>query len=143
MWQACRRLFLRDIERTVSIGIHDFELATPQRILIDVDLFVPLAASSPQHDAIAEVVDYDFVRECIDQVLARGHINLQETLCDEIVRLLLAHPQVVTVRVATRKPDVYPDTQAVGVERIAFKADGSATPAAVSAAIRSIAPEIP
>lgn len=121
LWRDCRRLFLRDIERQVSIGIHDFEKAAPQRLLIDVDLYVPLAASTPAQDAIGEVVDYDFVRHAIDRILRAGHVNLQETLCDAILQELLAHPQVVAVRVATRKPDVYPDTAAVGVERIHSK----------------------
>jgi hypothetical protein len=39
------------------------------------------------------VVDYDFMRNTIAQRMARGHVQLQETLCDDIVRAMLAHPQ--------------------------------------------------
>ena len=47
---------------------------------------------------------------------ARGHVDLQETFVDDIARSLLAYPQVRAVRVATDKPDVYADCEAVGVE---------------------------
>ena len=48
--------------------------------------------------------------------VARGHIQLQETLADDILQAMLAHPGVRAARVATEKPDVYPDCAAVGVE---------------------------
>jgi hypothetical protein len=47
--------------------------------------------------------------------VARGHIHLQETLADDVLALMLAHPRVRAARVATEKPDVYPDCDAVGV----------------------------
>lgn len=112
----CRKLFLRRHEVMVQIGIHDFEKTAPQRLWIDVDLYVPLAQSTPKDDQIAEVVDYDFVREVVAQRIAQGHIGLQETLVDELVDRLLQHPGVTAVRLSTCKPDVYPDCEAVGVE---------------------------
>jgi len=41
-------------------------------------------------------------------------------LCDDILGQLLEHTGVMAARVSTRKPDVYPDCEAVGVE--AFRA---------------------
>ncbi len=118
----CRRIFLRSLTRKVSIGIHDFERAAPQTIIFDIDLYVPLAATSPRRDQLEEVVDYDFVRSEVSQLVARGHIALQETLCDQLLDALLSHPQVVAARVSTRKPDVYEDCEAVGVEVFRYKA---------------------
>jgi dihydroneopterin aldolase len=68
------------------------------------------------NDQLDEVVDYDFVRQVVHQRVAQGHIGLQETLCDDIMAALLAHPGVQAAQVSTRKPDVYPDCEAVGVE---------------------------
>lgn len=112
----CRRLFLRDHVLPVRIGVHDFEQLAAQRVVFNVELFVPLAASTPRSDRLAEVVDYDFVRTVIAGCAGGGQVGLQETLCDAIAAQLLAHPQVRAVRVATEKPDVYPDCAAVGVE---------------------------
>lgn len=117
----CRRLFLRDYEVWINIGVHDFEKTGEQRVLINVDLFVPLALSTPTHDALDEVVDYDFIRRTIAERVARGHIHLQETLADDVLRAMLAHPRVRAARVSTEKPDVYPDCEAVGVEVFGLK----------------------
>ncbi len=117
----CRRIFLRGLHVDANIGIHAFEKEGPQRLRIDVDLYVPLALSTPQHDRIAEVLDYDFVRRTVIDRVERGHINLQETLVDDLLRALLAHPAVLAARVASAKPDVYDDVDAVGVEVFRFR----------------------
>ena len=119
----CRRLFLRDFELPVRIGVHDFEQGAPQRLRFNVDLYVPLELSTPRSDHIDEVVDYDFVRERIAERVRRGHVQLQETLADELLQALLAHPRVRAARVATEKPDVYPDCAGVGVEVFGIKDD--------------------
>ena len=116
----CRRLFLRNYEVWINIGVHDFEKRGEQRVLINVELYVPLALSTPKEDDLDEVVDYDFIRAVVHARIAQGHINLQETLCDDILNRLLEHTGVMAARVSTRKPDVYPDCEAVGVE--AFRA---------------------
>jgi dihydroneopterin aldolase len=117
----CRRLFLANYEVWINIGVHDFEKRGEQRVLINVDLYVPLAQSTPTHDTLDEVVDYDFIRRSIVARLARGHIHLQETLCDDVLAMMLAHPKVRAARVSTEKPDVYPDCDAVGCEVFAMK----------------------
>jgi len=117
----CRRLFLRDYEVWINIGVHDFEKRGEQRVLMNVDLYVPLALSTPKADALEEVVDYDFIRRTISTRIKRGHIHLQETLCDDVLALMLAHPRVRAARVSTEKPDVYPDCEAVGVEVFGMK----------------------
>jgi 7,8-dihydroneopterin aldolase/epimerase/oxygenase len=112
----CRRLFLRDYEVQINIGVHEFEKKGEQRMLVNVDLFIPLAVSTPIADSLHEVVDYDFIRDTIARRMAEGHIHLQETLCDDVARAMLAHPKVKAVRVSTEKPDVYEDCRSVGVE---------------------------
>ena len=117
----CRRLFLRGYEVWINIGVHDFEKRGEQRVLINVDLFIPLGQSTPQADQLEEVVDYDFIRRSIAQRVAVGHVHLQETLVDDVLKLMLAHPRVRAARVSTEKPDVYPDCDAVGVEVFGMK----------------------
>jgi dihydroneopterin aldolase len=117
----CRRLFLRNYEVMINIGVHDFEKKGEQRVLINVDLYIPLALSTPKADQLSEVVDYDFMRETITRRMAQGHVHLQETLCDDVARAMLAHPRVRAVRVSTMKPDVYPDCEGVGVEVFQIK----------------------
>ena len=117
----CRRLFLRDYEVAMRIGAHAFEKLGAQRVRFNVDLYIPLALSTPAADRLDEVVDYDFIRTTIGERLARGHIELQETLCDDVLASMLAHPKVRAARVSTEKPDVYPDCESVGCEVFAIK----------------------
>ncbi len=112
----CRRIFLRDFSIDASIGFHDFEKQAPQRILISVDLFVPIASSTSNRDDVLDVVDYDFIRTGIVKIAQSRHFNLQETLIDEICALCLSQPSVRAARVETQKPDVYPDCKTVGIE---------------------------
>ena len=117
----CRRLFLRDYEVSINIGVHAFEKTGEQRVLINVDLYIPLALSTPTADELDEVVDYDFIRSTVVERVGRGHIHLQETLCDDVLVLMLAHPKVRAARVSTQKPDVYPDCESVGCEVFGMK----------------------
>jgi dihydroneopterin aldolase len=117
---SCRRVFLKNYEVWINIGVHEFEKRAEQRVIINVDLYVPLELSTPREDELDEVVDYDFIRRTVAARLSKGHIHLQETLCDDLLTQMLAHPKVQAARVSTAKPDVYPDCEAVGVE--VFKA---------------------
>lgn len=119
---TCRRIFLRDHAVSVQIGAHGFEKGRPQRVIFNVELFVPYAVSTPHADQLSEVVDYDFVRELIARRVADGHVELQETLCDDLASRMLEHPQIVAVRLSSCKTDVYPDSAGVGVEVFRMKA---------------------
>ena len=117
----CRRLFLRDYEVHINIGVHAFEKTAEQRVLINVELYIPLTLSTPKDDQLDEVVDYDFIRSSIAARVSRGHIQLQETLCDDMLATMLAHPRVRAARVSTEKPDVYADCASVGCEVFGLK----------------------
>lgn len=118
----CRRLFLRNYEVLMKIGAYESEKEGEQRVIFNIDLFVSLNASTPVADKLTEVVDYNLMRNTIGQRVARGHVHLQETLCDDIAQAMLDHPQVRAVRVSTEKPDAYPDCESVGVEVFRIKA---------------------
>lgn len=117
----CRRIFLRNYVVDANIGVHAHEKNGAQRVAFNVDVFIPLELSTPRHDRIHEVVDYDFIRLAIQHRVAQGHINLQETLIDDVAGALLAHPAVRAVRVSSEKTDVYDDVDAVGLEVMRFK----------------------
>jgi 7,8-dihydroneopterin aldolase/epimerase/oxygenase len=119
---SCRKLFLRNFRVEANIGVHEFEKRGTQALLINVELYVPLAMTTPKADDLAEVLDYDFIRTTIIERIAQGHIHLQETLCDDIAALMMKHPLVQAARVSTEKPNVYLDCQAVGVEVFKVKA---------------------
>ena len=99
------KLFLIDFEIRADIGIHDFEQAALQRILISVEMEVT-SATDDAADQIETVLDYDFLRREIVKLVEGQRFNLQETLCREIIAILGRQPAVLTAVVSTRKPDV-------------------------------------
>ena len=105
---------LEALEVQANLGIHPQERAGPQRVIISVDLHCQYGATPPE-DRIEAVVDYDFLRAEILKLVAGRHFELQETLCDAIAALALTDPRVAGVRVATMKPDIYPDAR-IGCE---------------------------
>jgi dihydroneopterin aldolase len=111
-----RRIFIRDFRLQVSIGIHDFEKAGPQPVVVNVDLL--LAPPGKSHDdRIANVLNYDVVHDGIVALARSRHFNLQETLVEAILDLCIAQAGVVEARVSTEKPDVYGDCR-VGYEAV-------------------------
>ena len=117
----CRRLFLRNYEVRINIGVHDFEKKGEQRVVINVELFVPLALSTPVEDKLREVVDYDFMRSTIAQRVGAGTSTCRRRSAT------MSPPRCSRIRrcarcvVSTEKPDVYPDCDAVGVEVFRIK----------------------
>lgn len=119
--EHCRRVFIRNFRLDMRIGIYPHEQDKDQYVLINIDFWVPLNKTTPRRDSIEEVVNHDFIRPAIQELVNSGHINLQETLCDAIVDICLAHPMVIAARVTTEKREVYPDCECAGIEVFRFK----------------------
>ena len=110
-----RRIFLKNFETRLSIGIHDVEKQARQRVIVNVDLYID-PDGKVERDHIDETVDYDFVRREIAALADSGHFHLQETFCEKILAICLARPGVLAARVSSEKLDVYPDCESVGFE---------------------------
>lgn len=114
-----RRIFLTDYDVPVDIGFHAFEIGTPQRLLISVEVWVTAAAFALD-DQADSAWNYDFLRTEIGRLAGARRYNLQETLVTAIYDLIAARAGVTGLRVSARKPDIYPDCKAVGVEIASF-----------------------
>jgi 7,8-dihydroneopterin aldolase/epimerase/oxygenase len=118
--QKARRIFLRNLEVRMSLGIHSHEKEAPQRVLVNVELYLDPEARI-ERDSIRETVDYDFLRDAVFRLAQSGHFHLQETFCERLLAMCLENSEVRAARVSSEKPDVYPDCEAVGFEIFAVK----------------------
>jgi dihydroneopterin aldolase len=114
-----RRIRLDQYAIDVDIGFHDFEVGKPQRLLVTVEVTVD-DASFPASDDSDEAWDYDFLRTEIGRIAASRRFNLQETFVRAVYEVVAARRGVVALRVASCKPDIYPDCAGVGVELSSF-----------------------
>jgi dihydroneopterin aldolase len=110
-----RKIMLENFDLLVDIGFHDFEIGTPQRLRVNIEVWLT-AAAFPQCDTVAQAWDYDTLRTSVLALVVGRRFNLQETVAHEIYALIAARQGVKALRVSTRKPDIYPDCAAVGVE---------------------------
>jgi dihydroneopterin aldolase len=114
------RILLESLEVTADIGFHDFEVGTPQRLLVSVEIWLE-DSTPPADDDPERAWNYDFLRKEVDEIAASRRFNLQETLANAVFERLAAFRGVRALRVRTSKPDVYPDAHGVGVEIASFR----------------------
>ncbi|MEO5772825.1 MAG: dihydroneopterin aldolase [Sphingomicrobium sp.] len=113
------KILLEALEVDTDIGFHDFEVGKPQRLLITVEIWLDDLAA-PVNDDPAGAWDYDYLRSEVRALAAERRYNLQETLAHRIFERFAALHGVKALRVATAKPDIYPDARGVGVEIASF-----------------------
>ncbi len=108
------KVVLEGLTLDADIGFHDFEVGTPQRLLVSIEVHLDLAYW-PAEDSREASWNYDFIRTGVIELVAGRRFNLQETLAAAIFDMIASRPGVVGLQVQLRKPDVYPDAAAVGV----------------------------
>lgn len=113
------RVFVHDFVLDVEIGVYTHEKGVTQRVRFSVDVDL-IPAVHALNDDIRQAFDYDTIIKGIKTIIARGHINLVETLAEEVAMLCLAHPRAQSVRVMIEKLDKEPG--AVGIEIVRGKA---------------------
>jgi 7,8-dihydroneopterin aldolase/epimerase/oxygenase len=113
------KIFLQDFDLDVDIGFHDFEVGAPQRLRINIEVWLD-RRFFPTCDTVEAAWNYDFLRQTVRGLVEARRYNLQETICRAIYDLVAARQGVKALRVSTRKPDIYPDCAAVGVELASF-----------------------
>jgi dihydroneopterin aldolase len=112
------RVFMHDLVLDVEIGVYTHEKGVTQRVRFSVDVEL-IPAGAALDDDIGRAFDYDTIINGIKEIVARGHINLVETLAERIARHCLAHPRAARVTVTIEKLDKEPG--AVGVEIVRAK----------------------
>lgn len=115
------RILLESLAVQTDIGFHEFEVGTPQRLLVSVEIWLE-DVSLPKDDDPSHAWNYDFLRAEVEEIAGERRYNLQETLAHAIFERIAAFRGVRHLRVRTSKPDVYPDANGVGVEIASFSA---------------------
>ena len=113
--RSIRHVFIRDLVLTCSIGVHVHEKSADQRVRINLDLAVD-ESGRPVDDNIKNVICYEKLAESVGDIIGRGHVNLVETLAENIATMCLIDRRVLLARVRVEKLDILKDAISVGVE---------------------------
>jgi 7,8-dihydroneopterin aldolase/epimerase/oxygenase len=109
-----RHVFIRDLELLAQIGVHGHEQTKHQPVRINVDLAVE--DMGPLDDRLDRVVDYEAIALRIRAIVAKGHVNLAETLAEAIAQACLEDKRVSCARVRVEKLHAVPGAESAGVE---------------------------
>jgi len=110
-----RHVFIRDMVIDCSIGIYTHEKEHEQRVRINLDL----AVGEGDHlinDDIRNVISYEDMAKGVETIIAAGHINLVETLAENIAEMCLQDKRVFSARVRVEKLEIIASAESVGVE---------------------------
>lgn len=108
------RIFITALAAETIIGIHDWEREVRQRIEVDLEMWVDLAAAA-KSDAIEDTLNYRSVAKRVLAFVQESRFRLVEALAGEIARIVLEEFQVARVRVTVHKPGAVRHSKDVGV----------------------------
>jgi dihydroneopterin aldolase len=114
---AIRHVFVRDLVLDCSIGIHQHEREALQRIRVNLDLAVREGDTNGElDDVLVNVVCYEDLTKGLRALVSREHVNLVETLAEDVAAMCLGDTRVGSARVRIEKLDILEDAESVGVE---------------------------
>lgn len=113
------KVLLDSLEVMADIGFHDFEIGRRQRLLVTVEIWLEDPVPPPADDP-ARAWNYDFVKGEVEEIAASGRFNLQETFAKAVFDRVSTYRGIKGLRVATAKPDIYPNARGVGIEIASF-----------------------
>ncbi|HSR80940.1 MAG TPA: dihydroneopterin aldolase [Hyphomicrobiaceae bacterium] len=110
-----RCIVVDDLRLSFFIGVHEREKLAQQEVSITVYMFIA-DAGVPSSDDIRDHVSYaDLVDRLIERAATKRHVNLVETLAEEVATLALADARVLRAIVDVRKTEIIAQAKGVGV----------------------------
>jgi dihydroneopterin aldolase len=108
------RIFLTALSAEAVIGIYDWEREVKQRLEIDLEMWMDLAAAA-KSDAIEDTLNYKAVAKRVLAFVEASRFRLVEALAGEIARIVLDEFRIDRVRVTVHKPGAIRHSRDVGV----------------------------
>ncbi|MHC1551430.1 (5-formylfuran-3-yl)methyl phosphate synthase [Phyllobacterium sp. K27] len=109
------KIFVRAFVLSVQIGAYSFEHGKSQNVSFDVTADVLRVTRNPED--MRHVVSYDLIMDGIRAIVARGHVELVETLAEQIASFILENPRVTHVTVRAEKLELGAGGVGVEIER--------------------------
>ena len=113
------RVFLRECQVILSVGVYQDEMKTPQPVVITVEL----EAALPHHyqdraeKKLNRVIDYEAIYSFIQKELPQmGHIYLLESIAEQIFDFCFRDVRVRKARVRLEKTAVFPAAAGAGID---------------------------
>jgi 7,8-dihydroneopterin aldolase/epimerase/oxygenase len=110
-----RCVVIDDLRLRFFIGVHEHEKQARQEVSITIHMFVAELRGPPSDD-LADYVSYaDIVDQLKQRAASTRHVELVETLAEEVAMLAFADSRVASAIIDVRKTEIIPEAKGVGV----------------------------
>jgi dihydroneopterin aldolase len=117
-----RRIIFSRIRLDAFIGVLEHERLATQPIHVDAEIDVDVTQNVDDND-IGTVLDYRALHDAIVAECTRCHVNLLETLTEQVAnRLLALFAETRSVKVRITKPSAFADSVGVAIEVLVNRA---------------------
>jgi dihydroneopterin aldolase len=107
-------IFIQQLSAQTTIGVHAWERCIKQKVVVDVQLTLPLDKAGVSDDC-ADTIDYQQVAELITRTIEQSEFQLIEALAHHIAEQLQQVFTYDSLQLTLTKPGAIPNAQAVGV----------------------------
>ena len=109
------KILIKSLVLNASIGIHEFEKKKKQKISISLEIDAEDNIPYVNHK-IENFVSYEFIVKDLKKLINKGHIELLETLGENIFEICFNDPRIQKVKVKLEKLEVFSEADSVGIE---------------------------
>lgn len=104
---------IKGLEIQASVGIYDYEKLNTQCIVFDLEINTNLP--KPSEDDIKHALSYEDILNQIKYISTSKHYELLETIAFEVIDAIGKDKRIVGGFIEISKPDIFKDTNSVGV----------------------------
>jgi len=96
-------IVIKQLQADTLIGVYDWEQTVRQTVLIDVELRYDMRKAA-QSDDLTAAVDYKALCDRLLEHTASAHLQLIETLAEQLANLCLTEFAIDSCRITVHKP---------------------------------------
>jgi len=108
------RIAIRDLEVECVVGVFEEERNRAQKVYLDVEFAVDVAAAAGRQD-LAGLFDYYRASHEIRDLVVEGRYHLIESMAEAVARYAIEELSVPEVLVRVKKPGALPEARQVEV----------------------------
>jgi dihydroneopterin aldolase len=114
------QILIEALVLSAFIGVFDHEYKSSQKLRFDITVDVSPLTAEREHD-VQNIVRYDLIVADIKAILTKGHIDLVETLAEDVAKVCLSYDRAEQVCVTVAKLSAFDEAASVGVRIIRRK----------------------
>ena len=108
-------VLIENLTFEMFIGVYEHEKTAKQRVSVSVEA-TTLPNNAYKNDDIAQALSYEDMLNSIQKLVTKNHhYDLVESFAEDIAQALFLYPQIQSLKIVVKKPDIFTQAQSVGI----------------------------